>query len=164
MSPECQASTFPKGDKKNRPAVAVWPGGDIKRGASHAPLYAALSHFCRKLFFAAPVRALPFLSTALGSHASRLHFVRKLVLAAPTSALPFLSTALLSHVPCAIAEPSRANEATTITPKSFVMGHLPGRDNPTTRLEFRWSRRRPPERSALIPERATADPRRARSD
>src|SRR5262249_2345072 len=31
MSPECQASTFPKGDKKNRPAVAVWPGGDIKR-------------------------------------------------------------------------------------------------------------------------------------
>ena len=31
MSPECQASTSPKGDKKNRPAVAVWPGGDIKR-------------------------------------------------------------------------------------------------------------------------------------
>src|SRR5262245_22972056 len=95
MSPECQASTFPKGDKKNRPAVAVWPGGDIKRGASHAPLYAALSHFCRKLFFAAPVRALPFLSTALGSHASRLHFVKKLVLAAPVSAFPFLPTAEL---------------------------------------------------------------------
>src|SRR5215813_12025658 len=31
MSPECQASTFPKGDKENRPAVAVWPSGDIKR-------------------------------------------------------------------------------------------------------------------------------------
>src|SRR5215470_6397414 len=75
--------------------------------------YASLSHFCRKLFFAAPVSALPFLSTAFGSHASRLHFVRKLVLAAPTSALPFLSTARLSQVPCAIAAPRSANEATT---------------------------------------------------
>src|SRR5262249_11073852 len=56
-----------------------------------------------------------FLSTALGSHASRLHFCRKLVLAAPTNALPFLSTALLSQVPCAISAPSSVNEATTAT-------------------------------------------------
>jgi len=64
--------------------------------------YASRSHLARKLFFAAPVRALPFLSTALGSQASRLHLVRKVVFAAPTSALPFLSTALLSQFrPCA---------------------------------------------------------------
>src|SRR5262249_19989173 len=50
--------------RKNRPAVAVRPGGDIKCDR-HAPLYASLSRFCRKLFFAAPTRALPFLSTAL---------------------------------------------------------------------------------------------------
>jgi len=49
--------------------------------------YASLSHFCRKLFFAAPVSALPFLSTAFGSQASRLHFVKKLVLAAPVCAI-----------------------------------------------------------------------------
>src|SRR5262249_13487391 len=99
--------------------------------------YASRSHFARKLFFAAPVRALPFLSTALGSHASRLHFCRKLVFAAPTSALPFLSTALLSQFkPCAIAAPSSANEATTIALRSFVMGRLPGPDNRATRSEF----------------------------
>src|SRR5215813_3562681 len=50
--------------------------------------YASRSHFAKKLFFAAPVRALPLLSTAFGSHALRLRVVRKLFLAAPTSALP----------------------------------------------------------------------------
>src|SRR6516165_11384160 len=59
-----------------------------------------------KLFLAAPLSLLPFLSTALGSQASFLHFFTKLVLAAPASALPSLSTALLSQVSCAKAEPT----------------------------------------------------------
>ena len=59
-----------------------------------------------KLFFAAPLSALPSEPIALGPHASRLHFVMKLVLAAPASSLPSFPTALLSHVTgaCAAAE------------------------------------------------------------
>src|SRR5262245_12580031 len=72
-----------------------------------------------KLFFAAPLRALPFLSTALEAQASRLHFWTKLFLAAPTSALPFLSTALLSQV-CASAEPI-PRAVTVRTSKSLRM-------------------------------------------
>ena len=44
-------------------------------------------HFFMKLAFAAPANALAFLSTALGSQASRLHFAKKAVLAAPASGL-----------------------------------------------------------------------------
>jgi hypothetical protein len=60
-----------------------------------------------KLFFAAPLSALPSDPTALGAQASRLHFTIKLFFAAPASGLPSLLTALLSHVPgtCAAAEP-----------------------------------------------------------
>jgi hypothetical protein len=61
-----------------------------------------------KLFFAAPLSALPSDPIALGAHASRLHFAMKLFFAAPASGLPAFDTALLSHVPaagtCAVAE------------------------------------------------------------
>src|SRR5947209_17800822 len=87
-----------------------------ERSLTHAPC----SHFCMKLFFAAPARALPFLSTALAEQASRLHFWIKLVLAAPVRALPFLSTALLTQVSCAIATPS-PNVASASAISSFCM-------------------------------------------
>jgi len=70
-----------RSDKKSRAATS-------SAGVTLAA-YASRSHFCRKLFFAAPVRALPFLSTTFGSQASSLHFVRKFVLAAPVRALHF---------------------------------------------------------------------------
>ena len=54
---------------------------------------ASLSHFCMKLFLAAPESFLPSALTAFGSHASRLHFFRKLLRAAPAKGLPFLSIA-----------------------------------------------------------------------
>src|SRR5262245_48783191 len=83
------------------------PAGSPQLTIAHA----SFSHFCMKLFFAAPARALPFLSTALVEQASRLHFRTKLVFAAPVSAFPFLSTALLRQVSCATAtlKPSVAN-------------------------------------------------------
>src|SRR5262249_20631633 len=85
--------------------------------------HVSFSHFCMKLFFAAPARALPFLSTALVEQASRLHFRTKLVFAAPVSAFPFLSTALLRQVSCATAtlKPSVAN---TSVIRSFCIGIL----------------------------------------
>src|SRR5262245_46674439 len=85
--------------------------------SDHAPF----SHLSMKLFFAAPARAFPFLSTALAEQASRLHLWIKLVLAAPVSALPLLSTALLSQVSCATAtpKPSAANAAII---RSFLIG------------------------------------------
>jgi hypothetical protein len=67
----------------------------------------SLIHFAMKLFFAAPLSALPSDPTAFGAHASRLHFVMKLVRAAPWSSFPSFPTALLAHVSgaCAAAEP-----------------------------------------------------------
>jgi hypothetical protein len=65
---------------------------------------ASFSHFCMKLFLAAPESFLPSALTAFGAHASRLHFFRKLLSAAPASGLPLLPTALLAHVSCAIAD------------------------------------------------------------
>src|SRR5262249_12913553 len=79
------------GDSMHKPPGWSGPAETSSATVTRAA-YASLSHFCRKLFFAAPTRALPFLSTALGSHASRLHFCRKLVLAAPTSAFHRSST------------------------------------------------------------------------
>jgi hypothetical protein len=38
---------------------------------------ASFSHFCMKLFLAAPESFLPSALTAFGAHASRLHFFRK---------------------------------------------------------------------------------------
>jgi hypothetical protein len=64
---------------------------------------AFLSHFCMKLFLAAPESFLPSALTAFGAHACRLHFFKKLFSAAPARGLPFLPTALLAQVSCAIA-------------------------------------------------------------
>jgi hypothetical protein len=58
---------------------------------------AALSHFLRKLVFAAPESGLPFLSIALGSRVSLAHFETKLVKAVPAKGLSSLPIALLRH-------------------------------------------------------------------
>src|SRR5262245_48866221 len=108
--------TFLKLPRLARPC-SDQPVGSARLTAVHAPF----SHLSMKLFFAAPARAFPFLSTALAEQASRLHFWIKLVLAAPVSALPLLSTALFSQVSCAIAtpKPSVANAAII---RSFLIG------------------------------------------
>src|SRR5262249_965869 len=85
---------------------------------------ASFSHFCMKLFLAAPESFLPSALTAFGSHASRLHFFRKLLSAAPARGLPFLSTALLAHVSCAIAGPS-AKAAIITARRMRFMDFLP---------------------------------------
>src|SRR6185369_3079638 len=79
------------------------------------------SHCCKKLFFAAPARGLPLLSTALGSQASRLHFFTKLAFAAPASGLPFLSMALLSHVSWAPALATAKAETTAARNSRFIL-------------------------------------------
>src|SRR5215471_12303056 len=66
--------------------------------------HASLSHFFKKLAFAAPASGFPFLSIAFGSQLSFAHLVMKLFSAAPANGLPFLSIALLWQVPCAMAE------------------------------------------------------------
>ena len=94
------------------------PTGD--HGGGGVP-YALASHFLRKLAFAAPANGLPFLSTALGSHASFLHFVRKAVLAAPARGLPVLLTAYVAQVAsCAIAELRVKIESATARTKCFM--------------------------------------------
>ena len=65
--------------------------------------HASLSHFFKKLVFAAPASGFPFLSIAFGSQLSFAHLVMKLFSAAPANGLPFLSIALLWQVPWAIA-------------------------------------------------------------
>jgi hypothetical protein len=52
------------------------PHAEIGRDNS-AWTQASRSHFCMKLFFAAPESFLPSALTAFGLHASRLHFFRK---------------------------------------------------------------------------------------
>jgi len=84
----------------------------------------SLSHFAMKLFFAAPLSALPSDPTALGAHASRLHFAMKLFFAAPASGLPSFPTALLSHVPgnpCAAAEPIANADSNTASMNRFIL-------------------------------------------
>src|ERR1700751_4390804 len=96
----------------------------IAQWALVATIQASFSHFCMKLFLAAPESFFPSELTAFGSHASRLHFLRKLLSAAPARGLPFLSIALLAHVSCAITGPM-AKAAIIAAKKIRFMGFLP---------------------------------------
>jgi hypothetical protein len=84
-----------------------------------------------KLFFAAPLSALPSDPIALGAHASRLHFAMKLFFAAPASGLPAFDTALLSHVAaagtCAIAEPIENAVSKTASINRVIVSSILGK-------------------------------------
>jgi hypothetical protein len=63
-------------DAHSQPGYGLAPARECRPSPMPAcrVRYASFSHFCMKLFFAAPTKALPSLSTALAAQASRLHF------------------------------------------------------------------------------------------
>src|SRR6516162_391835 len=113
-----------KADIASRAGTFACAKGPRREGALVSTIQASFSHFCMKLFLAAPESFLPSELTAFGSHASRLHVFRMLLSAAPASGLPFLSIALLAHVSCAITGPI-AKAAIIAAKKIRFMDFLP---------------------------------------
>ena len=97
-----------------------------------------------KLFFAAPLSALPSDPTALGAHASRLHFAMKLFFAAPASGFPSFPTALLSHVPGRSVFATKKTENVTLGVRHQKEGKLrvtyTGWDARLSPFRARWLR------------------------
>jgi hypothetical protein len=74
-----------------------------------------LSHFFKKLVFAAPDNGLPSLLTAESSQ----HFLIELIFAAPANGLPSLLTALVAQ-DCAAADPTAKAEMMRASARRFM--------------------------------------------
>jgi hypothetical protein len=108
-------------EKISRP---VMPGGRVAVANTNAYANAqlSLSHFFKKLAFAAPDKGFPSLLTADSSQ----HFFNELALAAPANALPSLLTALVAQ-DCAAADPIAKAEMRRASARRFI------RSSPLTR-------------------------------
>jgi hypothetical protein len=107
-----------KADIASRAGTFACAKGPRREGALVSTIQASFSHFCMKLFLAAPESFLPSELTAFGSHASRLHFFRKLLSAAPASGLPFLSIALMRTFPAPL--PDRSPRLQSLQRRKFA--------------------------------------------